>query len=634
MSDSHSPSAPLAAHPLSHGPLLIGALLLLALASLAVALAAGSVRVPWSALWAVLTGGDTGLNRTLLLELRLPRALGAFATGALLALAGALMQVLLRNPLADPYILGVSGGAALAALGTMLLGLGGLWLSGGAFVGAVLSMLLVFGLAHGRGHWTPTRLLLTGVVVAAGWGALISFLLAVSPEANLRGMLFWLMGDLSHVETPWPALGALAAGLLFALPLARSLNVLALGELRAGALGVAVPPLRIGLYALASLLTAAAVTVAGTVAFVGLIVPHMLRLVGAQDHRLLLPGSALLGGTLLVLADTVARTAFAPRQLPVGVVTALFGVPAFLYLLSRAAGRAEPGRVRGVATPAEAARTIGPGIARGRPARGDGRDNEIARPLLEACALEVAVAGRTLCRGLDLRVLPGERWAILGPNGAGKTSLLHTLAGLRPPAGGELRFSGRPLAAWPRRALARHLGLLPQDSEDPFPASVLETTLVGRHPHLGRWRWEGAEDLAAARAALAAVGLEGMEGRLSATLSGGERRRLAIATLLAQAPVLYLLDEPANHLDLHHQAAVLRHFADTARHGARALLMVLHDPNLASRYCDHVLLLFADGEALAGPAQEVLSAERLTRLYGHPLVPAALPDGARGWLPV
>jgi iron complex transport system permease protein len=232
-------------------------------------------------------------------------------------------------------VLGISGGAAVAALASLLAGLGAAWVSTNAFAGALTSMLLVFGLARGRGGWTSTRLLLTGVVVAAGWGAVISFLLAVSPDRNLRGMLFWLMGDLAHVGAPgWTTL-ALVAGLAVAFALARPLNLLARGELQARALGVAVGRLRLAIYVLASLMTAAAVTLAGTVGFVGLVVPHMLRLLGGADHRWLLPASVLGGGALLVLADALARIVIAPQQLPVGVITALLGVPLFLFLLHR-----------------------------------------------------------------------------------------------------------------------------------------------------------------------------------------------------------------------------------------------------------------------------------------------------------
>jgi iron complex transport system permease protein len=315
-----------------------GALLVLAPLSLLFALSVGSVDVGWSALWSVLHGGASPLERAVLLELRLPRAAGAFAVGALLGMAGTLMQALLRNPLADPYVLGVSGGAAVAALLAMLSRLQPPSVEVCAFLGALGSMLLVFVLSRGRGGWSPARLLLTGVVLASGWGAAISFLLALSPTESLPGLLFWLMGDLSHMGAPWAGLGVSAAALLVSWPLARSLNVLARGELQAAALGVPVGPLRWIVYVLASVLTAVAVTLAGTVGFVGLVVPHLWRLAAGSDHRLLLPAAAALGGTLMVTADTLARSLLAPHQLPVGVLTAALGVPLFLYLLRRGPG--------------------------------------------------------------------------------------------------------------------------------------------------------------------------------------------------------------------------------------------------------------------------------------------------------
>ena len=245
------------------------------------------------------------------------------------------MQVLLRNPLADPYVLGLSGGAAVGALLAMLGGAAGFLVSGSAFAGAMLATLMVFGLAHGSGSWTPSRLLLTGVVVAAGWGAVITLILSMTPARQLPGMLYWLMGDLSHAATPWPGLIVLVLVCLLVFPLGRALNVLARGSLQAAALGVSVRPLEWSIYLMASLLTATAVTMAGSVGFVGLVVPHMLRLVLGNDQRLILPACALAGGTLLVLADTLARVVIAPEQLPVGVITALIGVPTFLYLLYR-----------------------------------------------------------------------------------------------------------------------------------------------------------------------------------------------------------------------------------------------------------------------------------------------------------
>ncbi|WP_133735033.1 FecCD family ABC transporter permease [Halospina denitrificans] len=303
--------------------------------ALLLAVAVGSVAIPPAELWAVITGEGSSLHNTLVWELRAPRALAGFATGGLLAMAGALMQILLRNPLADPYVLGVSGGAAVGALAAMLAGTGAFLLSGSAFAGALLSTFLVFGLAHGTGSWTPARLLLTGVVVASGWGAVITLMLAVGPKDKLPGMLYWLMGDLTYAQTPWPALVLLVLVCLLVIPLGRSLNVLARGPLQAAALGVAVRPLEWTIYILASLLTALAVTTAGSIGFVGLVVPHMLRLVLGNDQRLILPACALGGGALLTLADTLARIVIAPEQLPVGVITALLGVPTFLVLLYR-----------------------------------------------------------------------------------------------------------------------------------------------------------------------------------------------------------------------------------------------------------------------------------------------------------
>jgi iron complex transport system permease protein len=315
--------------------LIVVALALLALGAFAVALATGSVATPPGAVLDALLGHGDPLARTVVVELRLPRAAAAFGVGGLLALAGVLMQVLLRNPLADPYVLGVSGGAAVGALLALALGLGPLAIHGNAFLGALASTLLVFALAHSRGGWTPTRLLLTGVVVAAGWAAAIGLGLALAPDGRLRTMLFWLMGDLGYAEHPQATLMVLALALAAALPFARELNVLARGAPEARALGVAVQPLTLSIYALASLATAVAVTQGGSIGFVGLVVPHLLRLGAGSDHRVLLPAAALAGGTLLVLADALARTVAAPLQLPVGVVTAVLGVPLFLLLLNR-----------------------------------------------------------------------------------------------------------------------------------------------------------------------------------------------------------------------------------------------------------------------------------------------------------
>ena len=319
-----------------------GRLALLLLLSAAVvsfyfALTFGSANTEWGAVLETIKSGSATFDHTIVMKLRLPRAASAFVVGGMLALAGALMQVLLRNPLADPYVLGISGGAAVAALLAMLLG----WQSGlisiAAAGGAMLSMILVFTLARGRGDWSSTRLLLTGVVLASGWGAVISFILALSPSSHLYSMLFWMMGDFSDSGPGYIRPIFLASSLATMMLFARNLNLLSNGELRAQSLGVNTLALRIGIYLVASLLTAIAVTLAGTIGFVGLVVPHMVRLIVGSDHRIVLPAATLLGGTLLVFAETIARTILAPRMLPVGVITAFIGVPLFLYLLRRRA---------------------------------------------------------------------------------------------------------------------------------------------------------------------------------------------------------------------------------------------------------------------------------------------------------
>ncbi|MBN9694718.1 MAG: iron ABC transporter permease [Zoogloea sp.] len=313
----------------------LAGLVLAALAAFAWSLTAGALPVGLNDLLGALGGGDGSMEADIIRSLRLPRAVAAFACGGLLALAGALMQVLLRNPLADPYVLGISGGAAVGALGAILAGATAGWIDGGAFIGALGATLLVFGLAHGDGSWTQTRLLLTGVIVAAGCGAAVALMLSLAPEGRVKGMLFWLMGDASGATRPWPALGLLVVGLASVLPFARELNLLSRGEITARALGVRVTRLRGLVYGLGSLLTAVAVTTVGSVGFVGLIVPHLVRLAIGNDQRLLLPAATLAGGVLLCAADTAARTVVAPIQLPVGVLTALIGVPVFLFLLTR-----------------------------------------------------------------------------------------------------------------------------------------------------------------------------------------------------------------------------------------------------------------------------------------------------------
>jgi len=313
---------------------LLISLFLLSILSLLMALKCGTVAIPLTHFYNILWQQQNFYHQIIVL-LRFPRVATAFITGGLLALAGVLLQVLLCNPLADPYILGISGGAAVVTLTMMGLGMAAIWQTGGAIVGALLAILLVFVLARSSGVWSSTRLLLIGVIVASGFSAIISLILTVSPDRALHGMLFWLLGDITYDKFPWLALIVLLFGIFCSLLWSRQLNVFSYGEKQAKSLGVNYQKLSFKLYFLSALLTATAVSIAGTIGFIGLIVPHMIRALGGRDHRYLIPGAVLLGGSLLTIADAVARTVIAPEELPVGVIIALIGAPLFLYLLLR-----------------------------------------------------------------------------------------------------------------------------------------------------------------------------------------------------------------------------------------------------------------------------------------------------------
>ena len=285
---------------------------------------------------AALAGSGDEATRTVLLAVRLPRVLAAFGVGSLLALAGVLLQALFRNPLADPYVLGVSGGAAVGALLAMMAGAAALAVQSSAIGGALAAVVIVYLLARSGG--TP-RLLLTGVVLASACGALVSVLLALADTSRVRGMVFWLAGDLEWAVTPWASAAAALLAVVAAVLVARPLNVLAAGELRARSVGLALEAWRTVLFVGCAALTAIAVVSAGTVGFVGLITPHAMRLAfRTSDHRIVAPAAALSGGMLLALADLVARTIASPRQLPVGAIMALVGAPLFVAIL-RGRGR-------------------------------------------------------------------------------------------------------------------------------------------------------------------------------------------------------------------------------------------------------------------------------------------------------
>ncbi|MGH7447295.1 MAG: FecCD family ABC transporter permease [Longimicrobiales bacterium] len=324
----------------SHTGLRLLFLSVVAIAAALFALSVGAAGLPLSDVMAALTGAGDTTTRTIVLELRLPRVALALVAGGGLALAGAVFQAVLRNPLAEPYVLGVAGGAAVGAVGAVVFGLavipGAVPLA--ALAGAIGAMILVLRIALRVGRALDTRvLLLAGVVVGAFFNAVILLLLMLADVESFRSAVFWMMGSLSGAN--WRATALLALyivpSVLVLLALARALNLLAIGEETALFLGTRVERVKLLAYFIASLLVAAAVAACGVIGFIGLIVPHAVRLAWGSDHRLLLPASALGGGTFLLLADTAARSIAAPAELPVGVITALVGVPVFVLLLRR-----------------------------------------------------------------------------------------------------------------------------------------------------------------------------------------------------------------------------------------------------------------------------------------------------------
>jgi iron complex transport system permease protein len=326
------PAAPFHAKSLKRA----GVLLVVAVAVFTAALLIGTSGIGIPQMMDVLGGAPDEAARSVLFEVRLPRLLAAFSVGGLLAVAGVLLQALFRNPLADPYVLGVSGGAAVGALLAMLIGGAAAAVQTSAVLGAFAAVAAVYLLARGGG---TSRLLLTGVVMASACGALISVMLAVADSARVRGMVFWLAGDLGWALSPKASLLTAIGAVILSVLLARPLNVLAAGEMRARTVGLELDAWRLLVFLACAAITAIAVVSAGTVGFVGLITPHAVRLLfRTSDHRIVAPAAALMGGTLLAAADLVARTAASPRQLPVGAIMALVGAPLFIVLLRNRRG--------------------------------------------------------------------------------------------------------------------------------------------------------------------------------------------------------------------------------------------------------------------------------------------------------
>lgn len=583
---------------------------LLGLASI-LALTLGSEPISLTQVWTNVLSRE---QEVIVFDLRLPRIALALGSGAALALAGAAFQALLRNPLADPYVLGVSSGAALGAI------VGILFASQFtfarpllSFAGAAAATFVVYVL--GRRADDMARLILAGVVISTLLASLMVLLTTLADDIRLRNITFWLLGDLSSGSSELIGFLAFAvvigAGVLIAN--ARALNLMLIGERDAFSLGVETTRVRWIVFVTASLLTAAAVSTGGAIGYVGLVVPHLIRLASGTDNRLVLPASALAGALLVLLSDTAARTVIAPRELPTGAITALIGAPVLVYLL---VGRT---RIRAIAER---------GIRNAELPIKSQISNRTSQILLRLQNVNFSYDQEILA-DVNLEVRAGEVVALLGPNGAGKSTLLNLAAGKLQPQAGAVLWQEKSLAEFSRREIAQHIALVAQASELHFPLTALEYVLAGRFANTAGIGFDAPADIELAWQALAATDTSQFAGRYFNQLSSGEKQRVVLARALAQQPTLLLLDEPTANLDLSHQIALLALMLRLTREQQLGALFVTHEINLAAEFADRVALL-KDGKILAcGTANEVMTAELLQQVFGTSLLVTTHPHSGK-----
>ncbi len=544
-------------------------------------------------------GAGSGDGLDAIVRLRAVRSAGAALSGAALGLAGLLLQTATRNPLADPYLLGTSAGATLSTVGLLTLAstLGVVGLVGTAepvlaLVGALLAATLAIRIGQ-RAGGTSERVVLAGLVITAFAGAATSLLLVRADDAGLRAATQWLMGGVSvtsPLQLALPALGVVA-GLLWTQRRAAQLDALRLGVDSAAGLGVDAARIERGAVLFSAILAAVAVAIAGIVGFVGLLVPHGARALFGPGHRHLAPATCLGGGAFLLAVDLLCRVAFAPAELPIGIPTALAGVPLLLVLLRR--------RDRPLPLDRDAAATQD---RRPRPLAAAGLDpsdrpppTDRPVPLLACRQLSVAYAGQPVLRELDLELAPGRLVAVLGANGAGKSTLLRALAGAgpgphRPERSGTILDRG---VARADAATPNHIAWLPQriELDDEMTTDEL-VDLAGRLDGLPR---RARAELRAR--ALARVDAQALADRPLGTLSGGQRQRAVLALALARPASVLLLDEPTAALDVVAASEVLGTLARIAHEERRLVVVTAHDLVAALAVADDIVIL-VDGQAV------------------------------------
>ncbi len=636
--------------------LLLAGLAALCLVSVPLACAFGSLRVEFTdvfrVLFSALSGTPVSEGATVIspgglpqlldaralslvvADLRLPRAILSLAAGAGLAVSGAVFQGILRNPLADPFTLGVSGGAAFGAALAISLGLTGAFFGFGlplaAFAGAAAALGAVLVLGRIGGGFQRETLVLAGVVVSAFLAALIALVKALD-EASVTGIVFWIMG--SFQGRGWPETALLAPGLLVgggaAFLLRRELDMLSLGDQAARHLGLAAARTRLVLLLAAGAITAGCVAVSGIIGFVGLIVPHLCRLVLGAEHRRLLPAAALCGGLLLLWSDTAARSLLPGGvELPVGVITALLGGPFFCFILGKKPSASAAPLLAGPELPKPEAPDTG--FSSAAPSSSSLRAELPAHVVCEGLSFAYGPSRhrRPALESLSLVLPQGAFVGLLGPNGSGKSTLLRCLAGTLAPRAGQVLVLGRPIARLPERRRARLAAMLPQRPETVPALTAFALVLMGRYAHTPFLGGYGKEDRTAAQRALEETGAAHLAGRSADTLSGGELQRILLARALAQDAPLLLLDEAVAGLDPACQTAVLDSLARRNRADGLTVIAALHDLNLAALYCDRLIFLKQGRIVADGSTERIFTAQTLGEVYEnavavvpHPALP-------------
>jgi ABC-type cobalamin/Fe3+-siderophores transport system ATPase subunit/ABC-type Fe3+-siderophore transport system permease subunit len=550
--------------------------------------------------------------RFVVLHVRLPQMLLLGLVGAALACAGGALQATFENPLADPSVLGVTGGAALGAVLAIHTGLAenvflALPLSG--FLGALAAGLAVYCLTYLSGRPTVHTLLLIGVAVGSICMAGISLVMVLSQQHRLQELLFWLVGGVRNQT--WEHVGfaapAIVPGCVLLVSLHRRLDALLLGEEQALAVGVPAAGTRLLVLGLAALVTGAATAVSGSIAFVGLMVPHMLRrLTGARAIDLL-PACLTGGAAFLTACELLARTMSGPVPVQLGILTAFLGGLFFLVLLRKGE--------QGTCAPWYGYQSGKGYYTRGLTPPVRLRQLRMTPPLLQTRHVTVRRGERLLLDGLSVTLQPGSMTVLLGPNGAGKTTLMRVLAGVLPPTAGEVCLEERRLDDLGRRAIARQCAYLPQQTATAFEIRVEDAVMLGRYPHIGAWGRLRRDDFERVGWALERVGVAGLRGRLLPTLSGGERQRVFLARALAQEAPILLLDEPTAALDIGHQLELMGLLAELHREG-RTILAALHDLRPALEFFPRALLLNNGRLCADGPTREVILGPALEAAFG------------------